>query len=437
MGTYVPATQNQQQEMLKAIGVSSIEELYKNVPQSMFLKGELNLPQGMSELEVRAAVTEISEKNKVYKTILRGAGSYNHFIPAVVKSITSREEFLTAYTPYQAEISQGILQAIFEYQTMICELTGMDVSNASVYDGATAAAESITMCKDRRHTKVYVSSCADPQVFETMKTYCFGSDTELFLIPEKDGRTDMDALKGMLGNDAACVYIQQPNYYGQLEEASAIGEIVHGAGAKFVMGVNPIACAIIKTPAECGADVAVGEGQPLGLSMAFGGPYLGFMATTKAMERKLPGHIAGETKDVDGKRGFVLTLTAREQHIRREKASSNICSNQALCATAAGIYMSAMGELGMKQAARLCTSKAHYLASGLEGTGLALKYKKEFFHEFVTECSKEKAAKILKALEDNGILGGLPIEGGILWCVTEVVSKKEMDKAIQIVKEVC
>lgn len=436
MGTYVPTTGTQQHEMLEAIGVSSIEELYKNVPQSMFLKGGLKLPEGMSELEVRAAVTEISEKNKVYKTILRGAGSYNHFIPSVVKSITSREEFLTAYTPYQAEISQGILQSIFEYQTMICELTGMEVSNASVYDGATAAAESITMCRDRRHTKAYVSSCADPQVIETMKTHCFGSNTELFLIPEKDGRTDMDALKSMLGSDAACVYIQQPNYYGQIEDASAIGEIVHGAGAKFVMGVNPIACAIMKTPGECGADIAVGEGQPLGLSMAFGGPYLGFMASTKAMERKLPGRIVGETKDVDGKRGFVLTLTAREQHIRREKASSNICSNQALCATAAGIYMSAMGEEGMKQAAKLCTSKAHYLASQLEDAGLALKYKNEYFHEFVTECSKEKAVRILKALDYNGILGGLPIECGILWCVTEVVSKKEMDKAIQIVKEV-
>jgi glycine dehydrogenase subunit 1 len=437
MGTYVPATGTQQQEMLKAIGAGSIEELYKNVPQSMLVKGSLKLPEGMSELEVRAAVTEIAEKNKVFKTILRGAGSYNHFIPAVVKSITSREELLTAYTPYQAEISQGILQSIFEYQTMICELTGMDVSNASVYDGATAAAESITMCKDRRHTKAYISSCADPQIIETVKTYCFGSDTEVFLIPEKDGRTDMEALKSMLGSDAACVYIQQPNYYGQMEEAAAIGEIVHEAGAKFVMGVNPIACAIMKTPAECGADVAVGEGQPLGLSIAFGGPYLGFMASTKAMERKLPGRIVGETKDVDGKRGFVLTLTAREQHIRREKASSNICSNQALCATAAGVYMSAMGEPGMKQAANLCTSKAHYLAAELEGAGLPLKYKNEFFHEFVTECCEDRAAKILKALEDKGILGGLPVDGGILWCATEVVSKKEMDKAVQIVKGVC
>ena len=241
----------------------------------------------------------------------------------------------------------------------------------------------------------------------------------------------------MLGSDAACVYIQQPNYYGQMEEAAAIGEIVHQAGAKFVMGVNPIACAIMKTPAECGADIAVGEGQPLGLSVAFGGPYLGLMASTKAMERKLPGRIVGETKDLDGKRGYVLTLTAREQHIRREKASSNICSNQALCVTAAGIYMSAMGEKGMRQAATLCTSKAHYLASELGKVGLPLKYKNEFFHEFVTECSKERAAKILKALADNNILGGLEVEGGILWCVTEVVSKKEMDKAIQIIKEVC
>ena len=328
MGSYVPTTAAEREEMLAAIGVDSLEGLYKAVPQEMLLPdGGLNIPEGLSELEVREAVTAMAEKNKVFKTVLRGAGAYRHFIPSVVKSVTSREELVTCYTPYQAEISQGVLQGTFEFQTMICELTGMDVSNASHYDGATAAAETIPMCKDRKRTKAYVSACAHPQVIEVMKTYCFASNTELFVVPAKDGRTDLDALKEALGDDAACFYLQQPNYFGQIEDAKAAGEIVHAAGAKFVMGVNPIACAILPTPRAMGADVAVGDGQPLGLDTAFGGPFLGFMATTSAMTRKLPGRIVGQTKDVDGEVGYVLTLSAREQHIRREKASSNICSN--------------------------------------------------------------------------------------------------------------
>ena len=312
MGSYVPTTAAEREEMLAAIGVKSLEDLYQAVPQGMLLNGTLNIPEGMSELEVREAVTAMAEKNKVYKTVLRGAGAYRHFIPAVVKSITSREELVTCYTPYQAEISQGVLQGTFEFQTMICELTGMDVANASHYDGATAAAETIPMCRDRKRMKAYVSACVNPQVIEVMQTYCFASNTELTVVPAKDGRTDLDALKAALGEDAACFYLQQPNYFGQIEDARAIGELVHAAGAKFVMGVNPIACALLPTPCEMGADIAVGDGQPLGLDTAFGGPYLGFMATTAAMTRKLPGRIVGQTKDVDGKTGYVLTLSARE-----------------------------------------------------------------------------------------------------------------------------
>ena len=435
MGTYVPNSPATQQEMLKVIGISSMDELYRDVPQEMRIDGKLNLPAGMSELEVRAAITELAEKNKIYRTVLRGAGSYRHFIPAVEGSITSREELVTAYTPYQAEISQGILQSIFEYQTMICQLTGMDVSNASVYDGGTAAAESITMCRDRKRTRAFVSATVSPDVLQVMQTYCFGSDTQLTVIPEKNGRCDLDALAAALDGTAACFYLQQPNYYGLMEDASAIGEIVHAAGAKYVMGVNPIACALMKTPAECGADVAVGDGQPLGMDTAFGGPYLGFMAATKDMTRKLPGRIVGQTHDVDGQVGYVLTLTAREQHIRREKASSNICSNQALCAFTAGVYLSAMGADGLRQAARLSMSKAHYFAAGLEALGMNRLHGGEFFHEFAAACPCTQRA--LAALDDAGILGGLPIEGGILWCVTEAVSKKELDQALAILKEVC
>ena len=437
MGSYVPHTAAQREEMLAAIGVKTMDELYRDVPQEMLLNGSLKLPEGMSELEVRQAVTALAEKNKVYRTVLRGAGAYRHFIPAVVKSVTSREELVTCYTPYQAEISQGVLQGMFEFQTMICELTGMDVSNASHYDGGTAAAESIPMCKDRKRTKAYVSATVNPQVIETMKTYCFASGTELTVIPEKDGRTDPDALRAALGADAACFLLQQPNYYGLLEDAEALGAAAHEAGAKFVMSVNPIACALLKTPRACGADIVVADGQPLGLDTAFGGPYLGIMATTAAMTRKLPGRIVGETHDVDGKTGYVLTLSAREQHIRREKASSNICSNQALCAFTAGVYMAAMGEAGMKQCARLCVSKAHYFAAELEKIGCKRKHGGEFFHEFVTEVACPNCReRILDALDREGILGGQPVDGGILWCVTELVTRAQLDRAVAIVKEV-
>ena len=436
MGSYVPTTSAEREQMLQKIGVHSMDDLYADVPQQMLLRRPLDLPQGLSELEVREKVTDLAEKNHVFKTVLRGAGSYRHFIPAAVRSVTSREELVTCYTPYQAEISQGVLQGTFEFQTMICELTGMDVANASHYDGATAAAETIPMCKDRKRTKAFVSASANPQTIEVMKTYCFASGTELSVIPEKNGRVDLDALRAALGADAACFYLQQPNFFGLIEDAKTVGEIVHAAGAKFVMGVNPIACALLPTPREEGADITVGDGQPLGLDTAFGGPYLGFMATTSALTRKLPGRIVGQTTDVDGKTGYVLTLAAREQHIRREKASSNICSNQALCAFTAGVYMAAMGESGMKQCARLCVSKAHYFASELEKTGCPRLHGGEFFHEFATKATPEQCERILSALAERNILGGAAVEGGILWCVTELVSKQKLDEAAAAVKEV-
>ena len=291
MGTFVPTTAAEREQMLQTIGASSVEELFRDVPQQMYLDGYLNLPPGKSEQETFEAVSTLAEQNHVFKTCLRGAGSYRHYIPAAVKAIVTREEFVTAYTPYQAEISQGILQGIFEYQTMLCELTGMDVSNAGVYDGGTAAAEAIPMCRDRKRTRAYVSAAIDPNVLGVMKTYCFGSGTELIVVPMKNGKTDPDALRTMLGADAACFYVQQPNFFGLLEDAELLGEITHAAGAKYIMGVNPISLAVLKTPGECGADIAVGEGQPLGLDTAFGGPYLGFMTATSAMMRKLPGSV--------------------------------------------------------------------------------------------------------------------------------------------------
>ena len=436
MASYIPSTREEREEMLRRVGVESYRELYRDVPAEMYLEdGGLNIPDGLSELEVSRKVAAMAGKNRVFSTVLRGAGAYDHYIPSIAKYIPAKEEFLTAYTPYQAEMSQGILQSIFEYQTCICELTGMDVSNASVYDGATAAAEAAAMCRDRKRRVTLISGAAHPDTINTVRTYCYGTGDELRIVPVKDGRTDLDALKEMLAADVACVYIQQPNFYGQFEAAEEIGEAVHDAGAMYVMGCNPIALAIMKTPRACGADIAVGEGQPLGMPLSYGGPYLGFMATTSKHMRKLPGRIVGQTEDSHGQRAFVLSLQAREQHIRREKASSNICSNQALCALTAGLYMSSMGPGGMAQAAKQSMAKAHYLAKQLCSiNGVSLAHSGDYFHEFVTVMPK--AEKVLAALEQADILGGLPIDGGILWCVTEKVSREELDRAVSIVKEV-
>ena len=435
MGSYIPSTPAQRQEMLQAIGLSSFRELYGDVPAEMYLDRPLEIPSGMSELEAGRAVRAMAAKNRVYDVILRGAGAYDHYIPSIVKYIPAKEEFLTAYTPYQAEMSQGLLQSIFEYQTMICMLTGMDVSNASVYDGATAAAEAAAMCRDRKRRVTLVSATTHPDVINTIRTYCYGTGDELRIVPEKDGKTDPDALREMLTADTASFYVQQPNFHGLFEDAETLGTAVHEAGAMYIMGCNPIALAIMKTPRDCGADIAVGEGQPLGLPLAAGGPYLGYMATTEKHMRKLPGRIVGETTDAEGRRAYVLSLQAREQHIRREKASSNICSNEALCALTAGLYMATMGPDGMAQAAKQSMAKAHYLAGALCAIdGVKLRYTGAFFHEFVTDMPRVE--EVQSALSQAGILGGLSVEGGILWCATEKVTKEALDKTAAIVKEV-
>ena len=436
MGSYVPSTAQERQEMLASIGLCSIDELFSHIPDSLKLKGELNLPSGKSELEVCRTMEHIAAQNIVFDSIFRGAGAYDHYIPAIVKSVTGKEEFVTAYTPYQAEISQGVLQSIFEYQTMICELTGMDVSNASVYDGATAAAEAVNMCCERSRNTVFCSAAAHPDTIEVVKTYCWASGHEFVLVPAKDGKTDWNSIVPQLDKKtSACLYIQSPNFFGQIEDVQQAAEAVHAVGAKLIMGCNPIALGLYKTPAELGADIAVGEGQPLGMPLSFGGPYLGFMATTKAMMRKLPGRIVGETTDVDGKRAFVLTLQAREQHIRREKASSNICSNQALCAMTAAVYLAAVGPEGLNQVANLCYQKAHYLMQQLTAIpGITLRYQGPFFHEFVTD--QGDANRILLKLEQDGILGGLPLsDGGILWCATEKNSKEDIDRMVGIIRK--
>jgi glycine dehydrogenase subunit 1 len=435
MGSYIPATSDDYSEMLQTVGVKDVRELFDGIPGNMMIS-KLEIPEGLSELEVRRRMEQIASKNKVFSSIFRGAGSYDHYIPAIVKAVISKEEFVTAYTPYQAEISQGILQAIFEYQTLMCELTGMDASNASVYDGATAAAEGIAMCRERKRNKAVISLGIKPDVLEVIKTYSHGSGMELVFVPVKDGRTDIEELNALVDENTACIYAEQPNYFGQMEDIGTMSEIAHSVKAKMVTGCNPISLGTLETPAEYGADVAVGEGQPLGMPLGFGGPYLGFMTCKKDMTRKLPGRIVGETTDQNGERAFVLTLQAREQHIRREKASSNICSNEALCAMTAAVYLSAVGPDGLEQAALQCYSKSHYLAGKLEEAGLHLKYKGDYFNEFVTDCPGDPN-EILKALEKENILGGLPLDdGSILWCVTEKNSKEDMDKLISVIKEV-
>lgn len=435
MSDYLSTTERETAEMLEKIGVKQLDELFEDIPADLKVK-KLNLPKGKSQQETMEIMTALSKKNKVYDVILRGAGSYDHYIPSMVKNLSSRSEFITAYTPYQAEMSQGILQAIFEYQSMICNLTGLDVSNASVYNGANAAAEAMLMCAEKNRKTLITFDNIRPDTLKVLKTYAAPRGICVQVLSAKDGVCNLSALKAELNDNTACVYIEQPNYFGLIEDAVAIGEAAHEAKAKFIMGCNPIALAILKSPAECGADIAVGDAQPLGLPMSFGGPYVGFMACTAKEMRKMPGRIVGETCDHDGNRAYVLTLQAREQHIRREKAYSNICSNQAYCALIASMYMSAMGSDGMTEVADACLSYAHYLAESLESAGLQIKYKGEFFHEFVT-VSDVPADKILKALDKAGILGGLKLsKNEILWCATETLSKCKIDKAVEVIRRV-
>lgn len=432
MASYIPSSEEDRESMLRAVGVSSIDDLYAAVPASVYKK--LPIADGLSEMEVAGKLSDMAGKNTVFKSIFRGAGAYHHYIPSIVKQVIGKEAFRTTYTPYQAEISQGILQSIFEYQTMIAELTGMAVSNASVYDGATAAAESVFMCEGRKRKTAVFSGTANPEVIETVKTYCASRGVKVVVVPAKDGVTDAEALAAALDDTAACLYFQQPNYFGNIEDSRALIDAAHAAGAMAVMGVNPISLGLMETPGELGADIAVGEGQPLGLPLSFGGPYLGFMAATDKLMRKLPGRIVGETVDAKGDRCYVLTLQAREQHIRREKASSNICSNEALCAMTAGAYLTAVGPEGLAEAARQSYEKAHYLASELAKIGYTPVYSGPFFHEFVT-ASPIPAADVEAKLAERGILSGLPLaDGNILWCATEMNTKAEIDALVSALK---
>ena len=434
MGRYIPETQKEQEVMLEKIGLKKIDDLYSMVPEEVKLK-ELAIPEGKSEYEVLEEMKAIASRNTVYSSIFRGAGVYRHYIPSIVKTITSKEEFLTAYTPYQAEISQGVLQSIFEYQTQMCELTGLDVSNASVYDGAVAAAEAVFMTLERNRNRFLVSGAIDPETLAVIRTYCESRSVELVEIKNKDHKTDLEDLKNQLNENTAGLYVESPNYFGLIEDVEEMAKLVHEVKAKIIEGCDPIALALYRTPGEMDVDIAVGEGQQLGLPIGFGGPYLGFMTCKKEMMRKLPGRIVGETTDHDGRRAFVLTLQAREQHIRREKASSNVCSNEALCAMTASVYLAAMGPKGMEKLALSCYSNAHYLEEELAKLGFARADEGEYFDEFMT--SSPIAPELLeKKLSEKKILSGLKVEDKILWCATEVNTKEKIDELIDAIKEV-
>ena len=436
---YFPHTQQDIEQMLEVAGLKSMDDLYGEIPQQLLFDREFALPEAMSEVEIRRFFETLGSKNAKL-SCFAGAGVEDHYSPSVIAPIISRGEFLTAYTPYQPEISQGTLQYIFEYQSMICELTGMDVTNASMYDGTTATAEAMMMCVSiaKKRNKVLVSATIDPKVKRVVETYAKYQGVVVETIAEKDGVTDLADLEAKLdADDVAGVILAQPNFYGIVEDYSGVADMCHAKKAQFVMNAKLSTLAVLKSPAEWGADIACGDAQSLGIPMTYGGPYVGYLACTNTHVRKLPGRIVGATTDVDGKRAFVLTLQAREQHIRREKANSNICSNQSLMALYVTIYMSVMGNKGLKDACSLSYSGAHYLAEQLVATGkCSMAYDKPFFNEFAVKTTAP-VETVLAALVAEGILGGVRIaDDTLLVCVTEQRTKAEMDKFVEIVNNI-
>lgn len=438
---YIPATPDEQREMLAALGADSADRLFDGIPEALKLKRPLDLPGPMAEQDLAAHLRELAAKNRHAgeADCFLGAGAYDHYIPAVVDALAGRQEFYTAYTPYQPEISQGTLQAIFEYQSLICSLTGMDVANASLYDGATAAAEAAAMaCQATRRNEVLVARSLHPQSRSVLETYARFNGIKLREIPWQSGLLDFGALEEALSENTAAVLLQSPNFLGMVEDVGRAAELAHSRKALLAVSCDPISLALLKSPGELGADIVIGEGQAMGSPLSYGGPYLGFFAAKEALTRKMPGRIVGETTDHEGRRGFVLTIQTREQHIRREKATSNICSNQALMALRATIYLAALGRQGLKETAQLCLQKAHYAREALLGTGrMAPLFEGEnapFFKEFPLAV-KGDPKELLPWLLAQGILGGYPLGGdypelatGLLVAVTEQRSRAQIDR---------
>lgn len=435
---FFPQTKEEIEQMLKQAGMNSLDDLYADVPEQIRFRGEYDLPEPMSETEIRSLFEKLGEKNRRL-TVFAGAGCYDHYTPAVVPNIISRSEFLTSYTPYQAEISQGTLHYIFEYQSMMAELTGMDVSNASMYDGSTATAEAAIMAlaSTKKTDTVLVSASVDPKVLNVVKTYAHFHGFNVELIAENDGATDKEQMDARLEKGGvAGVIVQQPNYHGIVEDFSGFADSCHAHKSLFIVNSVAADLALLKTPGEWGADVAVGDGQSLGIPMSFGGPSVGYMCYTEKLMRKMPGRIVGKTVDNRGQRVFVLTLQAREQHIRRQKATSNICSNESLMALFVTIYMSVMGKEGVKEAAQMSYDGAHYLHDALIATGLfSDKYERPFFNEFCVKYNGD-VDRLQQRFIENGILGGVKVDADtLMFAVTEKRTKEEIDKLVNIAKE--
>jgi glycine dehydrogenase subunit 1 len=437
---YIPHTDDERREMLDTIGVKSLDALFTAVPDK-YRFPTLDLPDALTEMEVGWELQGQSDANADlnHHACFLGAGAYNHFIPSLVDHVIQRGEFLTAYTPYQPEVSQGTLQAIFEFQSMIGNLTGMEISNASHYDGATAFAEAVLMSiNTTRRNKVILSAGIHPQYRQVLRTYTqFAAGVQL--VGDDDyAATPADLLK-LLDEQTACVCISNPNFFGQFENVEGLADAIHAKGALFVVSVNPISLGLFKPPAEYGADIVVGEGQPLGIPLSFGGPYLGFFCTTRDYMRRIPGRIVGETVDKEGERGYVLTLKTREQDIRREKATSNICTNQGLMALAACVWLSVMGKSGVQQAATLCYQKAHYAADEIAKLdGYDVWNERPFFHEFVVKCPRPVAQINEHLLNEHDIVGGYDLgkeyshlKGHMLLCCTETNTREEIDALVE------
>jgi glycine dehydrogenase subunit 1 len=439
---YILNTPQDQQQMLEAIGAASLEELFEQVPDELRLARPLDIPAALGELELTQTISALAAKNLHAENSIcfLGGGSYDHFVPAVVDAVASRGEFYTSYTPYQAEVSQGNLQAMFEYQTLICQLTGMDVSNASLYDGGSAVAEAAIMCMSsiRRYGNIVVPDTLHPEYRQVLDTYLRNLETELVTFPTSGGRASVDEVAVAVNDQTACVIIQNPNFFGNIEEVAEIAEVVHNAGALLVVSFDPISLGILKRPGDLGADVAVAEGQSLGTPMSYGGPYLGIMACRESFLRRMPGRIAGETVDRRGRRCWVLTLQTREQHIRREKATSNICTNQGLFALRASVYLAALGPVGLEETATLCVQKAHYAAESLAAVErFELPFDAPFFKEFVVRDKAGEVASLLVAARKENMLAGLALrkwypqmEDCFLVTVTEKRTCTEIDALV-------
>lgn len=440
---YLPMTEQDQQEMLDTIGVSSLEDLFKDIPEEIRFKGDLPVSPGLNEYALTTHLSELAAKNAntdQYASFL-GAGIYDHHIPSVINHVVSRSEFYTAYTPYQPEISQGELQAIFEFQSYICELTGMAVANASMYDGATALAEAGSLASAATKRKqLLVSSTVHPEARQVVRTYAKGLGLDVVEVPSANGVTNLAELAEAVSDQTAAVLVQSPNFFGAIEDLAAIGDLIHASKGLMVVSTNPISLGILEAPGKLGADIVVGDAQPLGISSSLGGPTCGFFAVSQDHMRRMPGRIVGQTVDRNGKRGFVLTLQAREQHIRREKATSNICSNQALLALCASVYLSVMGKQGMIEVGQLNLQKSHYAARRLGSiSGVSMPFTSPYFNEFVIKLPEgTRVAEVNAKLLQKGILGGYDLgrayselEGHMLVAVTERRTKEQIDQFAQ------